>query len=523
MTATGQELPRATFANRLALRVVQCGAIAAVLAVTTFRAFELDRFFAPKELVLHATAVLAGLVAWQALRRLSLTRVDLLLLGYLALGALSALLATNRRLALRALAISASALLLFWIARGLREAGLGRALLQGLALAVVLVAVTSLLQTYGVHLDLFSENRAPGGTLGNRNFIAHVAAFGFPLVLLAAVRGSRIASLGVALVVASLVLTRSRAAWLAFAVVALVLIVGLLASRPLRGDAGLRKQLGKIAFFAACATGAAMLLPNTLHWRSDDPYLDTVRHVADYQQGSGHGRLVQYANSLPMAAHHVLLGAGPGNWAVEYPANMPRNDPSMSDSEPGMTFNPWPSSDWIAFLSERGPVATLLLLVALASIALRGLRQLLAARDSESALSALVLLGTVAGAVVTGAFDAVLLIALPSLLIWTTLGALWVPDPGPRPLPILAILALLALATTGAIASARQLAAMRIYVQHSDRASLERAATIDPGNYRLQMRLAHMGRRSQRCEHALAARDLYPHAEAAIAASRGCR
>src|SRR3954447_11465144 len=86
----------------LALREVQIGAIAVVVAVTTFHAFELDRFFVPKELVLHAAAALAGLLALRALWRTNLTRVDLLLAGYLGLSALSALMATNRWLAFRA-------------------------------------------------------------------------------------------------------------------------------------------------------------------------------------------------------------------------------------------------------------------------------------------------------------------------------------------------------------------------------------------------------------------------------------
>src|SRR4051795_7931525 len=63
----------------LALRVLQIGAIAVVLAVTTFHAFELDRFFVPKELVLHVVAALAGLLAIRALWRTNITRVDLLL------------------------------------------------------------------------------------------------------------------------------------------------------------------------------------------------------------------------------------------------------------------------------------------------------------------------------------------------------------------------------------------------------------------------------------------------------------
>lgn len=110
---------------RFALRVLQTGAVAVVLAVTTFFAFELDRFFVPKELVLHAAALLAGAFA---LRRIRRTRLDLFLLGFLLLSTASAVLAQNRWLGLRGLAISASGVVLFWIARSLREHGLARPL-----------------------------------------------------------------------------------------------------------------------------------------------------------------------------------------------------------------------------------------------------------------------------------------------------------------------------------------------------------------------------------------------------------
>src|SRR5258706_8176138 len=136
--------------NRLALRIIQAGAIAVVLVVTTLHVFELDRFFVPKELALHLTAALAGLLVLRVLWRMSVTRVDLLLAGYLGLSALSALFATNRWLGFRALAISASGILLFWTARALREAGLARPLLGALAIAVAAAALTALVQTYGL-------------------------------------------------------------------------------------------------------------------------------------------------------------------------------------------------------------------------------------------------------------------------------------------------------------------------------------------------------------------------------------
>jgi len=137
-------------AERLALRVVQAGAIAVVLVALPNAAFDLDRFLVPKELVLHLTAVLAGLLAFRAIRRTICGLIDLLLVVYLLLGVLSAAMATNRWLAIRALAVSASGIALLWTARGLKDAGLARPLLNALALAVVVASVTSLLQAYGL-------------------------------------------------------------------------------------------------------------------------------------------------------------------------------------------------------------------------------------------------------------------------------------------------------------------------------------------------------------------------------------
>ena len=64
-----------------------------------------------------------------------------------------------------------------------------------------------------------------------------------------------------------------------------------------------------------------------------------------------------------MAVAHPVFGVGPGNWAVEYPKFASRNDPSLNDE--GMTSNPWPSSDWVAFVAERGFAAVVVYALAL--------------------------------------------------------------------------------------------------------------------------------------------------------------
>ena len=271
------------------LRILQIGAIGVVVAASTLRPFDLDRFFVPKELVFHLAAALAGLFALRGVRRAAASRVDLLLAVYIALGAASAALAANSWLAIRAVAISASSLLVFRAARAVAAAGLARPLVNALSLAVVLAAAGSLLQTYGVETLLFSENRAPGGTLGNRNFVAHIAAFGLPLLLVSAMAARRAASFlaggaGVAATVATLALTRSRAAWLSFAVVVAIFLLMMLFSAVLRRDGRSWRRLALIVLLAGAGVAAALLIPNTLRWRGENPYIDTVMRIADYEE-----------------------------------------------------------------------------------------------------------------------------------------------------------------------------------------------------------------------------------------------
>jgi hypothetical protein len=521
---------------RAALLLLQLGAAAVVLVAATNRQFELDRFFLPKEAVLHVAATLAALCCLARARALRLSRVDQLLGAFLALGLLSALLASNWWLAGRAAAVSLSGAACFWCARALARGGLGRPLVAALALAGVLGAATSLLQTYGLRTDLFSLNRAPGGTFGNRNFMAHLCAIVLPALTMTALRARSPRSFGwwsaaVGLVTAALVLSRTRAAWLAL--IACVVVLGATAWFAVRRARGVVRwrRLPLLAVGAAVGAALALVLPNTMNWKSDSPYLETARSVVNYRQGSGRGRLVQYTNTARMTLHHPVLGVGPGNWSVAYPRFASRGDPSLG--EDGMTANPWPSSDWMTFLSERGPIAFLLLGLTFAALAVDALRALRLDADPERVLAAWALLGTLAVLVVVGAFDAVLLLPPPALIGWGLLGAL---SPSSRPravveLPTTRRLAAMAIvAVVGGLAatqSIRQVAAMAAYGEGTRASRVERAATLDPGSYRIQLRLAESYARRGRCtevrEHAGAARALYPDAAAPKRLLAACR
>ena len=489
-----------TIRDRVALHVLQFGALAVVLASLPYKAFDLDRYFVPKELVLHLCAGLAALSCISNRKRLTINAIDGLLTMFLVAGLVSTVFAVNHWAAQRALAISVSGAMLFWVAGGLRSAGLVRPLIVVLAIAIVVAAATSLAQAYGVQSEFFSINRAPGGTFGNRNFVAHLSAIGLPVVLLVALTarrglGSLFGGIGVAVIAAALVLSRSRAAWLA--VIALSIPVAVLGLMTRSRWVEPRTHRRAVVLGAALIAGgiAAVVLPNRLEWNSDSPYVDSASALVNYKAGSGRGRLVQYGNSLRMAAAHPLFGVGPGNWAVIYPRFASRNDPSMSQ-EDGLTSNPWPSSDWVAFVSERGGIglgALALVVVVLLGRAIFDLRGG-ATRDPFRVLTAIALVGTLTATVIVGAFDAVLLLGAPAFFVWTLAGALSPPATGGFAIETgvaeLAPAVVFGLVVLGTGRSAAQLAAMSTFSASARTSSLDRAAVLDPGSYRMRMRLA---------------------------------
>ena len=527
-----------TRSDRCALGLLQAGALATVVAAAPFTLFDLDRHTVPKELALHVAAGGAAALCAARARRLSLSLVDLLLLVFLLLSAVSALVATNHWLALRSLGVGVSGVLVFWTARALRTAGLARPLLLTLAAGVVLAAGTALLQAYGADSPLFAERRAPGGVFGNRNFMAHFVALGVPLLLMVTLESRRrrevwLPAAGAVILGVALVLSRSRAAWLGTIVAASILAVEGLWFGRLWRDVISRRRVLQFALGLGVGGLLALVLPNTLEWRSESPYLDSLKDVANYREGSGAGRLVQYGNTLRMAADHPFLGVGPGNWPVAYPRYTTPGDPAF-DPDDFIPTNPWPSSDWIASLAERGVPATLALLAAIAALVVGGWRRWRLAPETTEGAESLALILIVATAAVVGSFDAVLLLPAPTLFVWGTLGLLG-RAPRRSVLDVTldrarAIRLAWSVAGLGLLCAARnvaQLGAMVVYGPAGRVADMERAVRIDPGSYRVRMLVGYAWRNRGRCDrarlHAERARRLFPDHPAPKALLASCR
>ena len=512
--------------HRAATVVLTLGALGVVLAFLGSEVFVLDRYLVPKALVLHLTALTLLLVRLPSAQDSRWGSVEWLLIGFIVWSAVSGIASRNHWLALAAWGVSFSSLVLFLVARDI-SATVRWSALGWLLTAVVIGALLGIAQAYGLGWDWLAGTRLPGGTFGNRNFLAHVSAIALPPLAVMALRERRrqvllAMLLGIVALAGAVVITRSRAAWLGGAAgLATAGLVLLIAHR--RRLVGLMVKSLIPASALALAAALAIMVPNRLAWRSETPFTATLTTLTDFNEGSGRGRVIQYRNSLALVPVSPVLGVGPGNWFVHYPTVTSEGDPAYS-GDLLIPTNPWPSSDWVALVTERGALSVMLLLMAGALAARRALAW---GRDAEGdrGYQAAALLGLLIAGLVTGLFDAVILLAAPSYLLWAAAGLL-LPSPS-RPLgpsvskrgarlargPV-AVAAMLLLTLT-----ATHAAAIAITGDQPNTATLERAARLAPGEHRLHVLLAERGN----CEHARAAALLMPYHQRMGSLARTCR
>jgi O-antigen ligase len=486
-----------------------------------------DQFAVPKETVVAVAPVAAAAVAALSGGPLRVTPVAGCLAGFLLISAVGLAAATSAFLAWRSLLLSAGGALAFVTAQRLVELGHRRALLCAVGAAAVVGAASILLEAHGLLAGLSMSGRGPGGTEGNRNYMAHALVAVSPLLLVGAARArgrARVVLIGaLVVVVMAVVLSRSRGAYLAGTAALVVATAGLL----VRGH---RRRVAIPLLACAVAVLAAVAMPNRLSWRAARPYAATLAALTDYRAGTGRGRLIQYRNTLAMIADAPLLGVGPGNWSVAYPAHASRHDPSHQPMAI-QPVNRLPSGDWIGLAAERG-IAGLLCVLAAGLLIARSCCSALRRAGAPHGELAVVCLAALAATAVAGSFDAVLSRPTPLLLAATLIGASAPPMRAmasvrrPRLVAALLVAALLA-AVAHLSALVEATLHHRSYRAGGDVAALERAAAATPGDFRLQAQLALHWSRKGRCERATgpARRALasYPSLAAARQALRGCR
>ncbi len=477
-----------------------------------------DRFNYPKEFALDLFALAMALSAIVRAAAIRVTRLDALLLGFISWNAIAASGATNPWWAHGAVGVTAACLVVFWVSRTLRDQGHERLLLGLVSLAVVVAAAAAIMEAHGV-FRVSVGSRAPGGTLGNRNSMAHLLVLGTPTLLLFAVGLRRRVHAGlVALAIfgtaMAVMLSRSRGAWLATLLSGACTILLLRLTWPVVREVLSRRRLLLWAGSAVAGAAAAAYLPNDLAWKSDTPYRDTLRGLVEFDEGSGRGRILQNRNTLRMIGDHPALGVGPGNWAIAYAHYAPPGDPTH-DRLAVVPVSRYIVGDWAGVAAETGVPGLALLVAAGWTLVRWSGRAIRRRKDVAVVLRATALLATLVALTVMGSFDSVLRTPAAGFLAFTIMGVL-----GPRErgcslrvggrVRRLALASVALVLGAGAVNAGRQLWAAVTYATSDHPALLARAVAIYPGDYRAHVLLATALIKRDRCDLAR------PHIEQAL-------
>lgn len=352
---------------------------------------------------------------------------------FAALAALSILVAENRTLAALYLAGSASFIwLVLWVPWTLspdRLVGVIRLAPWG-ALPVALIGIS---QYLGWGFSRIPSNANPSATFFHRNAAAEYLICAIPLAVsaffLADTTKRRIAASGlVALLLIFLVQTRTRGSWLGLAlagatVAFLVYRTGRTQKRrnpiPWRYAAGVL-----LAVVAGAALPENIQRPGAQHF--DEYKSSPVGTAASILAGAGsRGRFDLWKHTLSMTADSPLMGIGPGNWEIVYPAYA-GGDQVRETAAPET-----PHNDLLRILSESGiPAAaawmTVIVLACCAGYRVAGARR-------EHRIVGLGLLGVVLACAVDGAFNFPTELPASAFAFWFAVGGISALDSNRQP------------------------------------------------------------------------------------------
>ncbi len=261
---------------------------------------------------------------------------------------------------------------------------------RAIAVACVGLVVVAGLELVGAELP-WSWNRRPESTLGNRNHVAEYLVIALPILVLRAARGGRAARMLVVAVMATIVATHCRTAYLAAFVAGGVAFAWLPRRVPRWLMAGV---------LVAVAGGAAPW-PGVRFTQSAG---DSLSRVFTFE-GSGESRLAQHQRGFAAALdlEAAVVGAGPGSWMRVAGTHAH----ASGDHAPRFSGATTPNSEWLRTFVEQGVLGIVVLL----GVAAGAVRAAVREPDRERRATRLATLVAVA---VVGTFDP--LIARPEMI-----------------------------------------------------------------------------------------------------------
>ena len=466
-----------------------------------------ELFFLPKEILLHVTALVAACyLLINPINRWSW--VDGCMVFYFLLSVISMVANSTYSVGWRPIGITASSIILFHVAR---EVGAERIGFPVTMLSIFFCSV-AMLQAIGWLPDFSLDGRSPGSTLGNRNEAARVAVLFMPItwrefVIAKDKRHLLVSAVAITLIVAAIVLSRARTAWIA--TLALSVMACLIIWRCPSGTR-VRSRTVRLVAIAAFSAIVAGNIPVVLQWESPGPYWSTLTRLFDVATGTGKGRVVQHANTLQMAADHPAVGVGPGAWMLRYSEYRSSNDPSFRAASVFPTDR-LPQSDFIGGMAERGILAAVLLVAIPFGTVLQVLLLSPSRSDDKDVASRWALAGIMIGWLMMGFAEPVVALPVGAALLFIGAGIFWatsqtgIPANHRRTRFVfrLALNTALALAVLSSLA--RVVPTLRSTVLISNATTygeFEAAVRIDPTSYAARIAVASFAVSAGDCENA---------------------
>jgi len=235
------------------------------------------------------------------------------------------------------------------------------------ALGGLIVGLLGVSEQLGLWLPPSSGR--PGATFGYRNIAAMYLAANLPLSILLSQRRSRsdfiLGAMATTCMVAFLVMTRSRGAWLGVAVASAIAILVMsrvhgedgrsLARNAWHSTTVMRRWLIPGCLLVALALGS--IRPRfedvSLHRLDEKKTGVTTTLSSVWNPGGDRGRFRIWEHTLELIRDHPLTGVGLGNWSAYYPL-FDAGDGLVIESAPKR-----PHNDLLWIWAELGPVGLL--------------------------------------------------------------------------------------------------------------------------------------------------------------------
>lgn len=223
--------------------------------------------------------------------------------------------------------------LLFFVVSQTADVGILERVMLAVCWAGIVVSLIGISEFWGIDLVDIPSNGRPSSTLAYRNFAATLLIAALPMAMAVTLRAQKTGDyvLGLAasvLMALFLVYTRSRGAWLGMLIGAAFTIVLLLKQRvSIRIPRAIAEsRRGRFLLIAGFVVFLAMApwspQVTASHSRAIDEnkskLLETVGSLTT--SGASRGRWAMWSGTISMIQESPLLGVGPDNWKLAYPA-----------------------------------------------------------------------------------------------------------------------------------------------------------------------------------------------------------